>query len=102
MVKVFDALDRVGQKALDSDLQKPLKSMNRGEDISLVIPTEYLEIVATLCHIAANQVFASAADSSSRPLRAQARSPATTRTNRTDSAAIQTPELTGWRSKVAA
>lgn len=37
-----------------------------------------------------------------RPLRAQARKPASTATSRSDRPMIQAPELTGWRSKVAA
>jgi SAM-dependent methyltransferase len=44
--KAFAALDQKGQEALDRDLDTLLREHNRGGTSSLVIPADYLEVVA--------------------------------------------------------
>jgi len=45
MVKAFEALDTAGQDALYRDLQQLLTQMNQGGERSLVVPSEFMEIV---------------------------------------------------------
>lgn len=45
--RAFAALDAEKQVALEGDLRELLSRMNRGGDHSLVIPSEYLEVVVT-------------------------------------------------------
>jgi ubiquinone/menaquinone biosynthesis C-methylase UbiE len=45
MLKAFAALDGTGQQGLRRDLIALIGSMNRAEDGSMVLPSEYLEIV---------------------------------------------------------
>jgi ubiquinone/menaquinone biosynthesis C-methylase UbiE len=48
VLKAFAALDEAGQTALASDLFDLIGSYNRAQDGSMVVPSEYLEIVVTL------------------------------------------------------
>ena len=43
--KAFGALDAAGQAALQDDLMALMTQMNRGDDGTLAVPSEYLEIV---------------------------------------------------------
>ena len=45
--KAFAALDAVGQQALERDLTALLAELNTAGPASLVVPSEYLEIVIT-------------------------------------------------------
>ena len=45
--KAFGALDGAGQEALARDLIEAVERFNRSDDATLVVPAEYLEIVAT-------------------------------------------------------
>ena len=45
--KAFGALDGAGQEALARDLIEAVERFNRSDDPTLVVPAEYLEIVAT-------------------------------------------------------
>jgi ubiquinone/menaquinone biosynthesis C-methylase UbiE len=47
MNKAFAALDAAGQAALTDDLMVLMDSMNRADDGTLVLPSEYLEVVIT-------------------------------------------------------
>ena len=47
MVKAFETLDAAGQDALYQDLMQLLTRMNRGGQHSLVVPSEYMEVVVT-------------------------------------------------------
>jgi hypothetical protein len=47
VLKAFAALDEAGQTALASDLFDLIGSYNRAQDGSMVVPSEYLEIVVT-------------------------------------------------------
>ena len=47
MVKAFETLDAAGQDALYQDLMQLLTRMNRGGQHSLVVPSEYMEVVIT-------------------------------------------------------
>ncbi len=46
-VKAFDALDETGRQALARDLVEAVERFNRAADGTLVVPGEYLEVVAT-------------------------------------------------------
>jgi ubiquinone/menaquinone biosynthesis C-methylase UbiE len=46
--KAFGALDAAGQTALAGDIIALLKSLNRGGDKSLVVPSEYLEVIVVV------------------------------------------------------
>ena len=46
-LKAFAALDPAGQAALAADLAELLERFNRSGDDSLIVPSEYLEVVAT-------------------------------------------------------
>jgi ubiquinone/menaquinone biosynthesis C-methylase UbiE len=48
MLKAFAALEPAGQSALERDLTVLIKQFNRSGDSSMVVPSEYLEIVITL------------------------------------------------------
>ena len=45
--RAFAALDADGQGALQSDLVDLLTRMNRGGSDTLIVPSEYLEVVVT-------------------------------------------------------
>jgi hypothetical protein len=45
MLKAFAALDGTAQQGLRRDLLALIGSMNRAEDGSMVLPSEYLEVV---------------------------------------------------------
>jgi ubiquinone/menaquinone biosynthesis C-methylase UbiE len=47
MNRAFAALDDAGQAALESDLMALMAQMNRATDGTLVLPSEYLEVVIT-------------------------------------------------------
>ena len=47
MLKAFAALDPAGQAALERDLLALAGRHNRSADGSMVVPSEYLEIVVT-------------------------------------------------------
>ena len=47
MHKAFAALDEAGQAGLSTDLLALVGSLNRAEDGTMVLPSEYLEIVVT-------------------------------------------------------
>jgi ubiquinone/menaquinone biosynthesis C-methylase UbiE len=47
VLKAFAALEPTAQSALESDIRVLLSHFNRSEDDSIVIPSEYLEIVCT-------------------------------------------------------
>lgn len=47
MLKAFGALDEEGQTALAHDVTELLQRYNQGGDNSIVVPSEYLEVVAT-------------------------------------------------------
>ena len=46
-LKAFAALDETNQRRLADDILKLITSMNRAEDGTMVLPSEYLEIVVT-------------------------------------------------------
>jgi ubiquinone/menaquinone biosynthesis C-methylase UbiE len=45
--KAFEALDETGRQALARDLVEAVERFNRSDDGTLLVPSEYLEIVAT-------------------------------------------------------
>ena len=45
-LKAFEALDADGQEALARDLEELLESFNISDDATLVVPSDYLEVVA--------------------------------------------------------
>ena len=47
MLKAFAALDEASQRGLSDDLLALIGRMNRAEDGTMVVPSEYLEIVIT-------------------------------------------------------
>ena len=47
VLKAFAALDQASQEALHSDLNALIASMNRATNGSMVVPSEYLEVVIT-------------------------------------------------------
>ncbi len=47
VLKAFAALDAIGQQALARDLIDAVERYNRSDDDTLVVPAEYLEVVAT-------------------------------------------------------
>jgi SAM-dependent methyltransferase len=47
VLKAFGALDEAGQNALESDLIAAVERFNQANDATLVVPAEYLEVVAT-------------------------------------------------------
>ena len=47
MLKAFAALDAADQQGLRNDLLALIGRMNRAEDGTMVVPSEYLEIVIT-------------------------------------------------------
>jgi ubiquinone/menaquinone biosynthesis C-methylase UbiE len=49
MLKAFAALDESNQQALKKDLLALIASMNRAQDGTMVVPSEYLEIVILKC-----------------------------------------------------
>jgi ubiquinone/menaquinone biosynthesis C-methylase UbiE len=49
MLKAFAALDETNQQALRKDLLALIASMNRAQDGTMVVPSEYLEIVILKC-----------------------------------------------------
>jgi hypothetical protein len=46
-LKAFAALDEVKQKALKDDLCALIGRMNKADDGTMVVPSEYLEVVIT-------------------------------------------------------
>ena len=48
MLKAFAALEPAGQSALERDLTELINQFNRSGDGSMVVPSEYLEVVVTL------------------------------------------------------
>ena len=47
VLKAFAALDQAKQEELHSDLNALIVSMNRATDGSMVVPSEYLEVIIT-------------------------------------------------------
>ncbi len=47
VLKAFGALDGAGQEALARDLIEAVERFNRSDDGTLVVPSDYLEVVAT-------------------------------------------------------
>jgi len=47
MLKAFAALDAANQQGLRNDLLALIGKMNRAEDGTMIVPSEYLEIVIT-------------------------------------------------------
>ena len=47
MLKAFAALAPAGQAALESDIRDLIARFNRAEDGTVVVPSEYLEVVVT-------------------------------------------------------
>jgi hypothetical protein len=47
MLKAFAALDQAGQNGLREDLHALIALMNRANDGTMVVPSEYLEVVVT-------------------------------------------------------
>jgi hypothetical protein len=47
VLKTFSALEPVGQDALTADLIALIERFNRADDGTMVVPSEYLEIVVT-------------------------------------------------------
>jgi hypothetical protein len=47
MLKAFAALDEANQQRLHQDLMMLIGSMNRADDGTMVLPSEYLEVVIT-------------------------------------------------------
>ncbi len=47
MLKAFAALDAANQQGLRDDLLALIGRMNRAEDGTMIVPSEYLEIVIT-------------------------------------------------------
>ena len=47
MLKTFAALDPLAQSALERDLMALIDQFNRSGDGTMVVPSEYLEIVIT-------------------------------------------------------
>jgi hypothetical protein len=47
MLKAFAALDESSQQKLHQDLMMLIGSMNRADDGTMVVPSEYLEVVIT-------------------------------------------------------
>jgi hypothetical protein len=47
VLKTFAALDPAKQAALESDLKALIAQFNRSGDSTMVVPSEYLEIVVT-------------------------------------------------------
>ena len=45
--RAFAALDAAKQNALEADLVELLERMNRGGKDTLIVPSEYLEVVVT-------------------------------------------------------
>lgn len=45
MLKAFAALDEAGQQVLKNDLLALIDRMNRAQDSTMVVPSEYLEVV---------------------------------------------------------
>ncbi|HEV2126094.1 MAG TPA: class I SAM-dependent methyltransferase, partial [Chloroflexota bacterium] len=45
-LKAFEALDETGRQALARDLQEAVERFNRADDGTLLVPGEYLEVVA--------------------------------------------------------
>jgi hypothetical protein len=45
-LKAFESLDRDGQEALAKDLEELLEQWNTSGDATLVVPSDYLEVVA--------------------------------------------------------
>lgn len=46
-LKAFEALDQAGQAALQSDLEALIARFNKSGDQTMVVPSEYLEVVVT-------------------------------------------------------
>jgi hypothetical protein len=47
MNRTFAALDEAGQAALTADLMALVATLNRADDGTMVVPSEYLEVVIT-------------------------------------------------------
>jgi ubiquinone/menaquinone biosynthesis C-methylase UbiE len=47
MLKAFEALSAVGRKALSQDIIELIDRLNRSGDASMVVPSEYLEVIVT-------------------------------------------------------
>lgn len=47
MLKAFAALDAANQQGLRNDLLALIGKMNRADDGTVVVPSEYLEVVIT-------------------------------------------------------
>jgi hypothetical protein len=46
MLKAFESLDPDGQEALAKDLEELLEHWNISGDVTLIVPSDYLEVVA--------------------------------------------------------
>jgi hypothetical protein len=47
MLKAFEALNAAGRKALSQDITELIARFNQSGDASMVVPSEYLEVVVT-------------------------------------------------------
>jgi hypothetical protein len=47
MLKAFEALDATGREALTQDLVALIGTFNKSGDATMVVPSEYLEVVVT-------------------------------------------------------
>jgi hypothetical protein len=45
MLKAFSALDTLQQNRLEKDLYDLISRMNRADDETMIVPSEYLEVV---------------------------------------------------------
>ena len=45
MLKAFEALDEAGRQGLRNDLLALIGQMNRADDGTMVVPSEYLQVV---------------------------------------------------------
>jgi hypothetical protein len=45
-LKAFESLDQDGQEALAKDLEELLEQWNTSGDATLIVPSDYLEVVA--------------------------------------------------------
>jgi hypothetical protein len=47
-LKAFAALDANAQPALEADIKELIRKLNRSGDGSMIVPSEYLEVVVIL------------------------------------------------------
>ena len=49
LLKAFGALDAAGQSALERDIMAMIDRLNRASDGTMIVPSEYLEVILTRC-----------------------------------------------------